>query len=134
MPKASSGPRGVRYPHLQVSCRRKEASQALVLPEQAWVSGLERALLALCRPRVFNSFWHIKRTRWKAVGRDPGAAEGRGGAGQIRSVWHASHRQRVLWNQFLSTLRDIQGPSQESQGGRCPQSYHGLNSTGGCRA
>lgn len=98
-------------------------------------------------------FQDLKGRCWHGVGRGFSIASGtstghvgrlsagtleplRGGAavGQIRSVWRASHRQRVLWNQFLSILRDIQGPSQESQEGSYLRSYHGLNSTGGCRA
>ena len=82
-PKASSGPRGVPLPPPPGLLQEKRGISGPCPPEQAWVSGLERALLAWCRLRVFNSFWHISCTRWKTVSRDPGATEGRarGGSG-----------------------------------------------------
>lgn len=51
-------------------------SQAAFPQDGPGFQGLERVLLAQCRPRLFNSSWHASCTRWKTVNTDPGAAQG----------------------------------------------------------
>ena len=78
MPKAFSGSRRSHSPQLHVSRKRHEARLRPLSPQDGpGFQGLERVLLAQCRPRLFNSSWHVSCTRWKTVNTDPGAAQGR---------------------------------------------------------
>lgn len=77
MPKAFPGSRRFHSPQLHVSCKRLEARLRPRSPQDGpGFQGLERVLLAQCRPRLFKSSWHVSCTRWKTVNTDPGAAQG----------------------------------------------------------